>query len=202
MRWVHIIRPRWVVFEQVPPVLPIWHECARELEEAGYKTAVGLLRAEQYGAATARKRAILIARLDRQAKLPEATHSQFYNRSPSQRDLGVKDWISVAEALDLSPGGSIGMNRKKPSPRHLTADFRSTDIPSLCLTRFANAWHIRDQGDPVGRLVTPDELARIQSYPAGFPFAGATKTKIVQVANSVPPAMGEAILKEVISCEA
>lgn len=56
--------PMHVVFEQVPPVLPVWERCAEEMRKWGYSVWVGVLNAEQYGVPQTRKRAMLIARAD------------------------------------------------------------------------------------------------------------------------------------------
>lgn len=91
---------RWLVLEQVPPVLPVWERMAKVLESVGYSVVTGNLHAEQYGVPQTRKRAILIASLDREAKMPMPTHSRFYSRNPGKLDPGVKKWVSMAEALD------------------------------------------------------------------------------------------------------
>lgn len=47
----HVFRdlPRYVVFEQVPPVLPVWERCAEEMRAWGYSVWTGNLHAEMYG---------------------------------------------------------------------------------------------------------------------------------------------------------
>jgi DNA (cytosine-5)-methyltransferase 1 len=90
---------RAIVLEQVPPVLPVWERMGKVLESIGYSVATGNLHAEQYGVPQTRKRAVLIARLDRVATLPTPTHSRFYNRNPTRLDTGVKPWVSMASVL-------------------------------------------------------------------------------------------------------
>ena len=114
-------RPRWIAWEQVPTVLPVWLRSAEELSRAGYSTWVGHLHSEQYGVPQTRKRAFLLASLDREARPPEPTHSKYHPRSPSKLDPGVKPWASMADALGwaLEPGeatvrGSLG----KPKTHH------------------------------------------------------------------------------------
>ncbi len=62
----HVYRdvPTFVVFEQVPPVLPVWERCAEEMRAWGYSVWTGILSAEMFGVPQTRKRAILIARAD------------------------------------------------------------------------------------------------------------------------------------------
>lgn len=92
-------RPRWIVLEQVPGVLPLWEVYAEILRGWGYSVDVGILNAEQYGVPQTRKRAILSASLDRAAMLPTPTHSRYYSRTPTKLDDGVQKWVSMAEAL-------------------------------------------------------------------------------------------------------
>jgi DNA (cytosine-5)-methyltransferase 1 len=98
----HVARdtPLYVIFEQVPPVLPVWEACADEMRRWGYSVWTGNLQAEQYGVPQTRKRAVLIARADGiEAKPPTPTHSRYYSRDPKRLDEGVLPWVSMAEAL-------------------------------------------------------------------------------------------------------
>jgi DNA (cytosine-5)-methyltransferase 1 len=90
---------RWIVLEQVPPVLPVWERMAKVLESLGYSVVTGNLHAEQYGVPQTRKRAVLVARLDGEARLPTPTHSRYHSRNPTKLDAGVAKWVSMAEAL-------------------------------------------------------------------------------------------------------
>jgi DNA (cytosine-5)-methyltransferase 1 len=93
-------RPQFVVLEQVTPVLPVWDAYAAVMRELGYSVVTGVLNAEQYGVPQTRRRAILIARRDGiAAAMPEPTHSRYYSHAPGRLDLGVRQWVSMAEAL-------------------------------------------------------------------------------------------------------
>lgn len=95
--WVE--RPRWIAWEQVPTVQPVWDAAAEELRHWGYSVWTGRLQAEQYGVPQTRKRSILIASLNREVSKPEPTHSKYYPRSPAKLDPDVEKWMSMAEAL-------------------------------------------------------------------------------------------------------
>lgn len=43
------------------------------------------------------------------------------------------------------------------------------------------------------RVLTPRELASLQSFPDGFIFKGSKKDQLVQIGNAVPPLLGKAI---------
>lgn len=91
--------PRNVALEQVPPVLPIWEAYAVTLRELGYSVWTGYVFSEQYGVPQTRKRAVLMASLDREVHAPTPTHSRYHSRSPQRLDDGVLPWVSMAQAL-------------------------------------------------------------------------------------------------------
>lgn len=86
MRWVRALGPRWVVLEQVPPVLPLWQAMAAELRALGYRVWTGVLDAECYGVPQTRDRAILIADLDAPVGRPEATHQRYVSGRAAQTE--------------------------------------------------------------------------------------------------------------------
>lgn len=98
--------PMFIVWEQVPSVLPVWEECGFVLEDCGYSVWTGILRSEMYGVPQTRKRAFLIARRDGKVAGPPApTHSRYHERTPSRLDPGVLPWVSMARALGWGTTG-------------------------------------------------------------------------------------------------
>lgn len=91
---------RFLALEQVPPVLPIWVAVCERLEAEGYSTDVAVLKAEQFGVPQTRRRAVAVARLDGDAKLPTPTH-RAYRKGVAQHkgDLSLLEWVSMAQAL-------------------------------------------------------------------------------------------------------
>lgn len=57
-----------VVLEQVPAVMPVWTEYAEVLASLGYRTKRQLMHTEAFGVPQTRRRAVLMARLDRAAQ--------------------------------------------------------------------------------------------------------------------------------------
>jgi DNA (cytosine-5)-methyltransferase 1 len=102
LRFALALTPSWLMWEQVPAVLPIWEACAGVLRRIGYSVDTGILHAEQFGVPQTRRRAILVAHapwVSTPAKLPTPTHSRFHPRHPGKLDSGVDKWVSMAEAL-------------------------------------------------------------------------------------------------------
>lgn len=221
----HVYRdlPRYVVFEQVPPVLPVWERCAEEMRAWGYSVWTGNLQAEMYGVPQTRKRAILIAKrdpdLDGEAAPPVPTHSRYYSRDPKRLDKGVLPWVSMAEALDWGrtarpsvtvTGGGTETGGAEPLAK-LAREVAAADWvvrldPSLPATTVAGDPRLssrdhHEHGAQNGRAtrVTVAEAAALQSYPPGFTFAGTKTKQFLQVGNAVPPLLAEAILRAVIS---
>ena len=101
-RWIAATRPRWVALEQVPAVAPLWQIYARELRRLGYSTWTGVLNAADYGVPQTRRRAILLASLDRAAGPPVPTHAE----GGADTLFGtLAPWVSMADAL-----GWVGEN--------------------------------------------------------------------------------------------
>lgn len=117
LRWALELRPTWMAWEQVPPVEGFWRLCAGLLEDAGYRTWVGVLSAERYGVPQTRKRAFLLAARDgRPVGPPPATHRRYLpprkhaggglfdvapleERRVHPEDADLLPWVSMAEAL-------------------------------------------------------------------------------------------------------
>ena len=196
----HVFRdlPRYVVFEQVPPVLPVWERCAEEMRAWGYSVWTGNLQAEMYGVPQTRKRAILIAKrdpdLDGGAEPPVPTHSRYYSRDPKRLDEGVLPWVSMAEALGWGITSKVDRNLWEERPAYTVTGggTGSTGGAEVFGRRAREA-----MGNP--ERVTVAEAAALQSYPPGFTFAGTKTKQFLQVGNAVPPLLAEAILRAVIS---
>lgn len=213
LHYIHRFEPTYVVLEQVPTVLPVWEAYKPVLEAMGYNVWTGVLRAEQYGVAQTRKRAILLASKVSAVAKPEATHSAYDNRNPRKLD-GKQSWASIADVLGFhtvpntgEPVRYLKLGKQKnqslrtvlePAPtlafgnNYGTPRWFATESDAAAWVPFPEEW----VSEVAGRF-TLDEAAQLQSYPKGFEFKGTAVVRFKQVANSVPPLMAEAILKEV-----
>ena len=140
--------PRSIVLEQVPFVLPIWESYAEVLRMRGYHVWTGTVSAEAYGVPQTRRRAILLANLDRPVYPPAPTHSRYHVRSPERLDPGVKPWVSMADALGF-PEGVVGFPRRydgrdagvqMDGGLYRARDFRVTERPAWGVTSKTRSW--------------------------------------------------------------
>ena len=105
IRWTKALRPRFLAWEQVPPVLDYWRFCAGILRDWGYSVWTGILSAERYGVPQTRRRAILMASLDGAVEPPRPTHQAYVPGEPAwtEPQLSLEGellpWVSMAEAL-------------------------------------------------------------------------------------------------------
>lgn len=204
----HVARdaPTYIVFEQVPPVLPVWERCAEEMRRWGYSVWTGIVNAEQYGVPQTRRRAILIARADGiEAAPPMPTHSRYYSRDPKRLDEGVLPWVSMAEALEwgmterpfITAGNAVGRAEGVGGSGGKAAIEREKE---------RGAWQSnkpfgRRAREAMGNIerVTVEEAAALQSYPPDFTFCGTKTKQFLQIGNAVPPLLAEAILEGFVS---
>jgi len=226
MHFWYANQPEWVVWEQVPTVLPVWQACAEKMRAVGYSVWTGNLQAEMYGVPQTRKRAFLVARRDGTVSPPEPTHSRYYPRDPTRLDPDVKPWVSMATALGW--GSTIeGWGRYYRSTTMPNSAFRSEDVPAPTIAFGHDAasahWAYRRpsttivgtfkpeivaapgyrttvsrQNAPDSVRVTVAEAGVLQSFPVDFPWQGAKTRQYLQVGNAVPPLLAEAVLRQVI----
>lgn len=103
LRWALALRPTYLAFEQVPPVLDYWRHVGAILGREGWDVWTGVLEAERYGVPQTRERAILMARRGGHVHPPIATHQRYVPGEPARHDVTLEGevlpWVSMAEAL-------------------------------------------------------------------------------------------------------
>lgn len=176
-------KPKYVAWEQVPAVLPVWEACAKVMQEWGYSVDTAVLHAEQYGVPQTRKRAILVARLGGEAKLPTPTHSKYYSRTPEKLDEGVLPWVSMAEALGYNDGSTYTQNNRLTNQSRRTLDF-----PAPTVTAGNDSGNRGFISGEEFRVASVTEVAALQTYPSTA--WGYTNRPAMTVVNSVGRGLG------------
>lgn len=199
-----------ITLEQVPTVLPVWEALAIILRAEGYSVATGKLSAEEYGVPQTRVRAIFVARLHGEAKLPAPTHRK-YRKAVAQEDgdQSLRPWVSMAEGIGWGMTHRPGLT--------VTVGTGSGGADPSCVGGSgarATLYGERDSGRWVAfnRLMSADALpaykggrkdqirvyaqdaALLQSFEDGHPWRGSTTQILTQIGNAFPPRMAEQVL--------
>ena len=165
LRFALALLPRFIAFEQVPPVLPLWEETATILEGYGYHTWTGKVYAEEHGVPQTRRRAILLASLDGPVAPPTPTHHRYDHRVPREAlDATRLPWVSMAEALGWADGAVVNTRGERktaggnefPAPR-----------PSWALIEKARSWAVRTNNFTGAK--DDDEASRLYERPVCQP---------------------------------
>ena len=148
-RYVEALRPRWVACEQVPPALAWYELFAHEMRAAGYSVWTGVLNAADFGVPQTRRRAFLLASLDRAVQPPEPTHAEG-GEAAGLFTAERLPWITMAEALGWTHG-RVGFPRKDDrgdSPDgYRERDWRGVNEPSFVVTEKARSWMLNTGRD-------------------------------------------------------
>jgi len=210
LRWALRTTPRWLLWEQVPAVLPIWQTCAEVLRRLGWSVEVDKLHAEQFGTPQTRTRAFLVARSPEEtaargpAKLPKPTHGKFNPRKPifdPFADLTLKRWVSIRQAFIDT--GLIDRFTDQPwhfagagaaSERTAGQIPRSLDMPAHTVTGRNTAAWLSPEGN---RQATPAELGVLQGFRADYPWVGSLGERQQQVGDCVPVPLAAAVVSAI-----
>jgi len=182
-------------------------------QEIGYNVDMKLLNSADYGVPQKRERVIFIGTrkdIKKEISFPVATH----NKEGSD---GKNKWVSVREAID-------DLKEKKEDVDNLqhiftvhSSDFvekiKNTPIGKSVNPKYTEAFYRCNPDEPSNtvkenhggvfvhyeknRVMTPRELARLQSFPDDFKFKGKKTKMLVQLGNAVPCGLSQAIAKEI-----
>lgn len=190
MRYVVALRPRWVVLEQAPAVLPLWEHTAGELGRLGYETWTGILAAEQFGVPQTRKRAFLMARRDGRRVCPPPPTHQAYRRGPQESSLldfppPVTMFEAVGWGLRDRPAWTVTGGGTATGGAEVFGNAR-------CRARLGRA--------PDGRRQpSVRDAAMLQSFRPGYPWQGTESQQYQEIGNAVPPLLAAAVLRQFVA---
>jgi DNA (cytosine-5)-methyltransferase 1 len=175
----------------------IFNTVVSEFEKKGYKVIFSLINASDYGVPQKRERVIIIA-------VRKDIHDVKGNfEFPQKVTENNKVPLSVAvpkvdiedEKYYFSERAVLGLKKAKSNMKRGLA--QNLDEPCLTVTSHLAKTSLNSR-DPVllvdptkelYRRFTPDEAARIQSFPDTFEFAGSEFDAYRQIGNAIPPVM-------------
>lgn len=190
-------------------------QIVRAFKEIGYEVQFRLLNAADFGVAQKRERVVFVGtRLPIDIQFPTATHRDpsFVQKKGASYSEDLRPWKTTREAID-----DLEKKQESTSWSHIfTAhkpDFverlRDTPVGGNVYKGFSDSWYKQPPNEPSrtvkenhggvfvhysqARVMTPRELARLQSFPDDFLFSGSKSKILVQIGNAVPPLLGKAI---------
>ena len=205
LKIVEKIKPDYVLMENVEGLRSmmdgkIEEKIIEDYKNIGYKINVTVLNAADYGVPQLRKRVIFIGnRINHTNYHPEP----IYNES-NYKTVGdaIEKYMNVGNNKDINHIITVH------SPEMAN---RLKDIPigKSLYGNYSDAWKKVDWNKPsctvkenhggvnvhpiLNRVMTPRELAALQSFPDDFIFKGSKKWQLIQIGNAVPPLLGKAV---------
>lgn len=180
----------------------------KSFEEIGYRVKYKMLNSADYGVPQRRERVIFIG-VHSSQNIPILYPNPTHNKEGTD---GLKKWISVRDAIDDLKDmaedvefSQIYTNHsaqqvkkisetpigKSVNPKYTEACFRCyPDLPSGTVKENHGGVFVHYEKN---RVMTPRELARLQSFPDDFIFKGKKNCILVQLGNAVPCGLARAI---------
>lgn len=207
---------RWFIAEQVPAVHGIWEEMCSELAFYGWESChVVKLRMDDFGAPTTRVREIFIATRDYEPDftgMPIRAHWSCGRFEAPRWNIPAQvpplAQVSMAGALGWPPGVVI---RTRGNRKTSGGNLFSADGPAQGLTEKARSWTC--EGDPdkaptpaaaralweflrdrPHHALTAAETGVLQGFPRDYPWQGSRSSQFLQIADTVSPLAGAAVL--------
>ncbi len=206
VRVVNIIRPWYVVMENVPGIITMQQGAVKEaicqaFAEIGYPhMSVVILESAAYGVPQIRPRAIFIANrlgLPNPYPKPQLTTSEYrpiensiadladYTPIPALNHEWTRHSVAFMQRISQVPaGGSLYKTFADAFKRQYMG------LPSMTIKENHGGTHIHPY---LNRVISAREMARLQSFPDHFLFAGTMKKAMWQIGNAVPPRLAECI---------
>ena len=182
-------------------------------ENMGYNVQMKLLNSANYGVPQKRERVIFVGVINditEKFEYPLSTHNK-------EGIDGKLKWISVKEAIDdlkdlPEDFENLQQIYTKHTPKFIQK-IENTEIGSSVLKKYSEAFYrcypdrpsntVKENHGGVfvhyekNRVMTPRELARLQSFPDDFIFKGTKSSMLIQLGNAVPCGLSNAIAKQV-----
>lgn len=197
------IKPEYIVMENVEGLRSmlegkIEEKIISDYKDIGYDINVTVLNSADYGVAQTRRRVIFIG---------NRINGKNYHPKPfvkKYKTLGEE----IGRFMDMPEDKSINHVFTRHT-KEMKERIQNTPEGMSLYGNYSDAWKKSPWDKPsctvkenhggvnlhpkLPRVLTPRELAALQSFPDDFIFKGAKKWQLVQIGNAVPPLLGKAI---------
>lgn len=186
VRLLRGLKPRCFVMENVSGMVKgkmrlVFAEAMRELKASGYRVRCQLLNAMYFGVPQARQRVIFIGVREDLGMEPSYP-------KPQSRPIPIRDVILETKCVREGFGTTRLAGLKNAQ---FNNKWRQANRPSPTITKTRPPILLLSNGTQ--REMTPQECARVGSFPDDFIWLGTPRQIINRIGNSVPPLLMKAI---------
>ncbi len=188
----------------------VTNKIVKRFNELGYDVKFKLLNSANYGVPQKRERVIFIGKKKNgEITHPTPTHSE-------NGEDGLKKWVSIKEAIGDLEDKEEDINFNHIITNHnkeFIEKINNTPIGKSVFGNYSDAFFKAYPDQPSrtvkenhggvfvhykhNRVMTPRELARLQSFPDDFIFEGSKSKQLVQIGNAVPVGLARAIAEHI-----
>lgn len=202
---VRRIKPEFVLMENVEGIRSmlngkIEQKIINDYREIGYSINVTVLNSADYGVPQIRKRVVFIGnRIGCKNCHPKPMYNEREYRTVGD---ALTKYLNIDENFEIN-------HIFTKSTKEMFERMAQIPVGKSLYKNYSDAWKKVDWNKPSctvkenhggvnihpikNRLMTPRELAELQSFPDDFIFKGSKKWQLVQIGNAVPCLLGKAV---------
>ena len=200
---VDYIRPEYIVMENVEGLRSmlngkIEEKIIADYKAIGYEINVTVLNSADYGVAQTRRRVIFVGnRIGGKNYHPQPFMEEYKTLGEEiERFMDMPEDKSINHIFSRHTEEMKERIMEVPEGMSLYGNYSDAwkkspwDKPSCTVKENHGGVNLHPK---LPRVLTPRELAALQSFPDDFIFKGSKKWQLVQIGNAVPPLLGKAI---------
>ncbi|MDR3310518.1 MAG: DNA cytosine methyltransferase [Oscillospiraceae bacterium] len=199
------IKPDFVLMENVEGLRSmlggaVERRIIGDYKKIGYEINVTLLNSADYGVPQIRKRVIFIGNrlgLDNLHPMPVLPPDKYKTVEDGiARFAGIPENKAINHIFSKHNAEMTKRLAELPEGQSLYGNYSDAwkkvywDQPSVTVKENHGGVNVHPK---FPRVMTPRELAALQSFPDDFIFEGSKKWQLVQIGNAVPPLLGKAV---------